>query len=65
MWDNETDIHLQEFTSDSLENEEWVRGNNKKELMTGIKLYNEEADHAIAVAVTSIVIHGLEIQKSK
>ena len=48
-----------------MEREEGVRGNNQKELMTGIKVYNEKVDHAIAVAVTSIVIHGLEIQKSK
>ena len=54
--DNETEIHPQELAS-----EERVGGNNGKELMTGIEVDNEDADHAVAVRVPPIVIHDLEI----
>ena len=59
---NEADIHPQEFTSTLLKCEEGLRGNNEIELIIGIEVDNEEADHAVAVPVPPIVIHHLESQ---
>ena len=60
--DNEADIHPQEFRSTLLKCEEGLRGNNEIELIIGIEVDNEEADHAAAVPVQPIVIHHLESQ---
>ena len=57
---NETQIHPQEFTSDLFKLEEEVRENNEIEPITGIKVYNEETDHAVAVSALPIIIHNLE-----
>ena len=56
---NETQIHPQEFTSDLFRLEE-VRENNEIEPITGIKVYNEETDHAAAVPALPIIIQNLE-----
>ena len=42
--------------------EEGLRGNNETELIIGIEVDNDEADHAVAVPVPPIVIHHLEGQ---
>ena len=55
-------IHPQEFRSTLLKCEEGLRGNNEIELIIGIEVDNEEADHAAAVPVQPIVIHHLESQ---
>ena len=60
--DNETEIHLQEFKSNSYEHEEGVRGNKEIELITGIEVDNEEPDHILAVPVLPIAIRDLENQ---
>ena len=36
------------------------RENNEIEPITGIKVYNEETDHAVAVSALPIIIHNLE-----
>ena len=60
--DNEADIHPQEFTSNLFKCEEGLRVNNEIELTNGMEVFNEEADHAVAVPVPPIMIHHLEGQ---
>ena len=62
MWWQWTEIHPQEFTIDSFEREEGVKGNNEIELITGIEKDNKEVDHAIAVTAPPILIHDFESQ---
>ena len=57
---NETEIHPQEFISELFKLDEEVRENNETEPITGIKVRNEETDHAVAVPVLPIIIHNLE-----